>query len=289
MEFISEAQVMENLDPEWEKKILSTGGGVKNLWQLTQDWISRPDSEVSQPVPWSSLTKKFGGLREGEMTVFSGDTGMGKTTYCINLIYFLAKRNIPTLSLSLEMGPLAVVKKMFQMFTGHPQRIELAKENTAWHEWSKSAPVYVADLKGQYAYDKFKLFMAYAAIHKKAKVILVDHFHMLTNSEMKAAQLDEIIADMQRLATLLKTSLLVICHPAKLGGDGKERPIEMDQLKGSSGIKQYADNVISVHYFKDKNISKIYLKKIRHDDYGRFMGDEITYELTNQLLFKELD
>jgi replicative DNA helicase len=252
--------------------------------------LERDETREAIQIPWTSLQQKTGGLRTEELTILTGDTGHGKSTYAINLVYFAAKLKIKCFIASLEMGPGRMMQKFFQIVTGRPQ----TKDNAAqaafdFTEWAKQAPIYYLDKRGFVEWKMLALYIAWAALKQGCRLILIDHFHSTTRPGMEAADYERQAADMQALAGKLGISLLVICHPSKIRGDGKEREIEMDELKGSSGIKQYADNVWSVFYDKKNSLSRLSLHKIRDDSYGRFMGSKITYELQNNLLFKELD
>ena len=55
---------------------------------------------------WTEFDNLLGGLRPNELTILTGETGSGKTTWAVNLGYRLSKDNHPVLIASFEMKPV---------------------------------------------------------------------------------------------------------------------------------------------------------------------------------------
>lgn len=283
-------EISSNFSLKWEE-VLKTKFITKNMHSLLLDWMDAKELPELR-IPWKGLYDKFGGLRQGELTVLTGDTGSGKTTFAMNLAYHVSNVGHKSLILSLEMGPLAVVKKFFQMTTGRYQTkenlMECAKQVA---EHALGSNIWVLNEQGLIQFDQLRKCILWAAIEEKCQLIVIDHFHLCFETEADAGIIEYYTAQLRKLASVLGIAVILICHPSKIRTkDGaKERPIEMDELKGSSGIKQFADNVLSIFYNKENNISNLFLKKIRDDRYGKNAGTKITYQLNKNLLFQELD
>jgi len=56
-------------------------------------------------TPWKSLNERMSSVYPGQLVVVSSDPKIGKTTLCLNVAYFTAKKGYPVLFYCLEMGP----------------------------------------------------------------------------------------------------------------------------------------------------------------------------------------
>jgi len=290
IEYKSMEADLKRLAPGYEKILDQTADQVKDGFQATECWLELKDRPILH-VPWKNMRYSLGGLRQGELTVLTGDTGHGKTTFAANMIFGLMKKKTKTLTFSLEMGMIAFIKKIFQMYMQIVHSNEnLEKNLETWTEWIIKNPIWILNHSGPLRFDSFKRGLVWAGIVLEAQCVLVDHFHLLTKPGMDASQLERMVAEIRQLADTLGIAVLMICHPAKIHSvDGKEREIGMDELKGSSGIKQYADNILAIYFDKPKNLTTVRIHKVRESNYGKNMGLKIQYSMNQNLLFEELD
>ena len=77
------------------------------------------------------------------------------------------------------------------------------------------------------------------------KYVVIDHFDYIHSSEGKSSleSIDEAMRELHILALEFKLAIILVVHPKQLP---RGTEISMNDLKGSSSIKQYADNIIIV-------------------------------------------
>lgn len=95
---------------------------------------------------------------------------------------------------------------------------------------------------------------------------------------------------LRRLAGLAheyNVAILLIVHPTKTGEKGlKNREIGIDEMKGSSSIKQESDAVFSL--FRDKDFTYLRFLKIRHHLYSKYLNAMIAFRFDQtNLRFEE--
>lgn len=199
------------------------------------------------------------GRRGGEITIVSGETGHGKTTWTSFLAWVAATAGDPALIGSFEHPALDEGLKLVTMEAGKtfldlPDADKVAAVN-ALH----AKPIYLIDAYGmldtEVIFDTLRYF--YKACGGKLAVL--DHLQFIIESNERAAasgrtnrrheSIDAFLVELERLLKEELTGLhvLLVAHPKEAQKDGRKRSrITKDDIKGSSGIKQVADNIIIV-------------------------------------------
>jgi len=80
--------------------------------------ICKKDYREGILTPWKSLNERVGFLEPGELVVVSSDPKIGKTTLCLNIAHYLAKRGYPVLFYCLEMGAEEISEMIVRMEYG---------------------------------------------------------------------------------------------------------------------------------------------------------------------------
>jgi replicative DNA helicase len=197
---------------------------------------------------WKCLDQYMQGLRPGEVTVVTADTGSGKTTFCTQLIVNCAMQGIPVWINSWEMKPETTLRKIASIVLRRPMKLQNFTEydNEQFDEWASSYSIYVnpntigTDIN-QLAAQLLK------AQDLGVKVVMLDHLDYLVNTKREnlTEAIDETVKRLHELAFSLNMHFLLICHPRQSMTSNEE--IGIHSLKGSSSIKQYADNIIILH------------------------------------------
>lgn len=230
---------------------------------------------------WGDFDSLQGGLRIDELSVLTGETSAGKTTWAANLSYKLTKKGYPVLIASFEMKPLTILKKMVQMESGRPF-LELHESDVKGAFQSISdRPLYFIDVYGELGMRELKDAVYYAKRKHGIEVVVLDHLHFFLkyNSDQERQAIDQALRDMKKWAMELGIHLILIVHPTKLTYDGQV--VHLNDLKGSSGLKQIPDNVFSIWRSKDNDSGEprngvvLHILKCRDD-----AGDEGKVPLT---------
>lgn len=237
----------EALEDFWKRKLeQATSGCIIPVGELPQGYRDAIDRGYS--TGWRNIDGYLQGLRKGEVTVVTADTGAGKTTFCSQLIINCAMQNNPVWVNSWEMKPETTLRKLASVVLRRPMKFQAFTdhENEQFDEWCSRYKVYInpntigTDIHslGHQLYEAKKLGV---------EIVMLDHLDYLVKSSSKKVheEIDETMKRLHELAYDLSMHFVLICHPRQSGAAGEE--VGIHSLKGSSSIKQYADNVITLH------------------------------------------
>jgi len=197
---------------------------------------------------WACLDRYLQGLRPGELTVITADTGAGKTTFCTQLMVNCAMQGIPVWINSWEMKPETTMRKLASIILRRPMKMCNFNdhENEQFDEWASRYKVYINP--NTIGTDINSLANQLVTARKLGiRIVMLDHLDYLVNSKKDKLHeaIDETVKRLHELAFALEMHLLLICHPRQTSTGTEE--VGLHSLKGSSSIKQYADNVIVLH------------------------------------------
>ena len=237
----------EALEDFWKRKLdQATSACIVPIGQLPQGFRDAIDKGYS--TGWRNLDSYMHGLRKGEVTVVTADTGAGKTTFCTQLMVNCAMQGIPVWINSWEMRPETTMRKLASVVLRRPMKFQsfTEHENEQFDEWCSRYKVYInpntigtdIDSLGRQLYEAKKLGV---------EIVMLDHLDYLVNSRKEKLHeaIDETVKRLHALAFDLSMHFILICHPRQSGAAGEE--VGIHSLKGSSSIKQYADNVLILH------------------------------------------
>ncbi len=197
---------------------------------------------------WQCLDYYLQGIRKGEITVVTADTGAGKTTFCTQLMVNCAMQDIPVWINSWEMKPETTMRKLASIILRRPMKVcnFSAQENEQFDEWASRYKVYInPNTIGTDINSLAKQLVQ--AKELGIEIVMLDHLDYLVNSKKEKLHeaIDETVKRLHELAFALSMHFLLICHPRQSASSGEE--VGMHALKGSASIKQYADNIITLH------------------------------------------
>ena len=239
--------INEELEAFWKRKHdLNTSGCIIPIENLPKGLRSAIDKGCS--TGWRNLDTYLQGLRKGEVTVVTADTGAGKTTFCTQLIVNCALQGVPVWINSWEMKPETTLRKLASVVLRRPMKFQsfTEHENEQFDEWASRYKVYINPNTIGTDIHSFG-YQLYEAKKLGVEVVMLDHLDYLVKSSSKKIheEIDETMKRLHELAFDLSMQFILICHPRQSGGENEE--IGIHSLKGSSSIKQYADNVIVLH------------------------------------------
>jgi replicative DNA helicase len=208
----------------------------------------RDEIDPGYTTGWSDLDRLLMGIRLGEVTVISADTGSGKTTFATQLLCNVAMQGVAVWINSWEMAPSSIVRKMASLVLRKNMKLErfTVEDNSAFDAWCLRYRVFLNPVTIGLSLEQLAEQLKKAA-ELGIKVVLLDHLDYLVHSrrEKHHEDVDATVKALHEMAFLLKMHLILICHP-KQSATGQEE-IGIHSLKGSSSIKQYADNIIVLH------------------------------------------
>jgi len=229
--------------------------GVQHVDGLRSAYFARlKDKDVMKGLStgWKDLDALMGGLRRGEITLVTGDTGCGKSTWASQLALNLTEKDHGVLFCPFEMKPIRQTNKWIrQLIEDEPCQENIREVKLAFDQLSK-LPLWMFYKQGELKTEALRQTLLYGTKRLGMKVAIIDHLHFIVSSGQ--SEREELDAKMTMLTEVVEETglhVVVLAHPSKIGGvarHGKHRDnvvVQAADLKGSSGLKQMADNILS--------------------------------------------
>jgi twinkle protein len=221
------------------------------------DWLSQKNPK-GKPTGWLSFDFILGGIRPGETTVVTGDTGSGKSTWVTALAYNQILQGVPTLICPFEQKAFEILMKLTGMSLEHNVYSVQKKIAVDAAKSLCSLPVYLIDKQGPTPLGEIKDAIYSAVMKYGVKVVVLDHLHfflMVKGNDERTAIKETMIA-LEVWAKDLGIHIVIVVHPRTLGTNSKGEvfKVTLDHLKGASDIKQICDNAVRVHRCRENGI-----------------------------------
>lgn len=280
----------------WARQIVDAAKGLENTIIVEPsafvDYIANEivagEKSVGIPTGWASMDKLMKGWRTKELTVVTGHTSHGKSTWLTAACDMLAESGEPVLLSAFEGGPAGVARKIFQRKFGYPiSSITTDAQRLRAMEMLKRLdenPVYLIDAYGRTSIATIIDALTYARHRLGVRYVMLDHLHYFLKRPAgidEREYIDEVTMRLVDLTRELDIHIWLVCHPAGRI-DGGTIP-GGGALKGSSSIKQNADNGITVFRAMDMLGDPTPRKVKLRDDQGKRV--EVELSPLNALLY----
>ncbi|CDR95746.1 DNA polymerase I, putative [Babesia bigemina] len=209
--------------------------------------------ELSNPCATSGITsitlpglsQLLKGHRRGELTVWTGATGSGKTTILSQLSLDYCMQGVSTLWGSFEINNVRLAKTMLRQFSGRNLETSLEDFNYYADKFSE-LPLRFMKFHGSTSIDQVIDAMDYAVYVHDVRHIIIDNLQfMLSGQNSRVGEIWEIqnkaIEKFRRFATNKNVHVSLVVHPRK-EADGTA--LGMSSVFGSVKSTQEADNVL---------------------------------------------
>ena len=153
---------------------LSTHRSSRWLDDLDDEFLKTPKNRQT-PTHLEPLDKILGGWRFGEVTVLSGESGIGKSTLAGFLSLLQASDGVPSLFLTFEVLPKNIVKKWVSMLAGKGFSSLSKHEYGVARRKLASRPMYVGDNYGMVELSEIRRCVYDAATRHGTRFIVIDH------------------------------------------------------------------------------------------------------------------
>lgn len=201
---------------------------------------------------WATFDGLIGGLRAGEVTLLTAGTGEGKSSWTIDLARRQAMSDHPTLVASLELRGKSVAAKILSGVAGARWDTLSQAQKQGAIATLRDRPIYLLDHYGDMDIPAFRGEVEYAVRRHGVQLVILDHLHFALGvrkpGEDERLLIDSAAQAIQSMALDLGVHVVLVMHPSKIKADeqGRTRPPEIADLKGSSGPAQFADNVMCI-------------------------------------------
>lgn len=238
-------------DPEF-KEMLERSGDIAKLKtadEFRDDLIERIFNQPKLIGPSMRLSKLEDKLRfpPGQVTVWFGPNGHGKSLVTSQCALDLAFLEEPPLIFSFEMAPLATVHRMVKQSAGTDSVTRAWVE--AFLEWAHQR-IWIFDQRGQAAGPRILDLALYAAEKVGVKHIFIDSLMKCVKGEEDYDGQKDFIDRCCQLALAANVHVHVV-HHVKKGPDENSYPRKFD-AKGSGSISDQVDCMVGVWRNKRK-------------------------------------
>jgi len=262
----------------------NTIAAASDYYEEVVDLFENPNILDGTPTGFPGIDFFLKGWRAGELTIWSGQNGSGKTTMLNQVFLNLTSLNIKTCIASLELRPARYLRWAVCQALGkrHPTTAEI---NSVF-EWLYEK-MYILDVSEEiesgHIFDVFEY-----AVRKYG----VKHFVVDSLMRVKLSQHDEYAAQKEFVSKLLtftrkyRVHCHLVAHPRKTASD-RDKPDKVD-IKGSSDITNLADNVLVLWRPPDENKSEqdpdaiLFIKKNR--EFGEIGGVKLFFDKSTKRL-----
>jgi twinkle protein len=216
------------------------------------DQIIRRASQVSDSMPWSKVSGHFD-RRYGELTIWAGDNGSGKSLLVGQTIAWLLGQGKHCLIASMEMSPADTVHRLCCQTAGCEPSDDWVRRFCDWAD------------KKLWIYDRLETVQSdhvLAMIRAVAMELGVEHVVIDSLVKCGVAQdgngyltaQTQFVDSLQHLAKHLNIHIHLICHTRK--PENSKTRISKHDVRGASQITDLADNVLLISRNKSKEAAR---------------------------------
>ncbi|KAM8924814.1 twinkle mtDNA helicase [Pelodytes ibericus] len=198
-------------------------------------------------VKWSrfpELNKLLKGHRKGELTIFTGPTGSGKTTFISEYALDLCIQGTSTLWGSFEINNVRLAKLMLTQFS----QLRLEDQLEKYDEWAdrfEELPLYFMTFHGEQNIKLVLDTMQHAVYMYDISHIIIDNLQFMMGQEHlftdKFAVQDFMVGAFRKFATDNGCHVTLVIHPRK---EDDDKELQTSSIFGSAKASQEADNVL---------------------------------------------
>ena len=211
-----------------------------------EDRIADPEKMVGYATGSAKVDRCLGGDRPG-LTVVTGDSGSGKTTFTCWQAWERARIGVPALTTAFEQSPVMFAEKLLRLQIGGDfSRATPAERAAAWAALD-ALPLYVVGHHGQTNYDDILATVRYAVRRLDVKFALLDHLGYFVDPDAKdkVNEIERVVKGLALASTSEGWSCWLVAHPSNQN-IAQQRRVQMGDLKGASAIRQEAAAVVLV-------------------------------------------
>ncbi len=207
---------------------------------------------------WKAVDDKlFGGLNRGEITIFAGQSGAGKSLFLQNLAVNWATNGLNVVYLSLELSEKLCALRVDAMHTNYETRdvmrnIEDVHMKIRASQQKSHGSLRIKQLPNGCTANDIRAFIKEYEIYsgKKVDAILVDYLDLMFPMSKKISAENLFVKDKYVAEELrnLAVELDILCVSASQLNRGSYEEIEFDPSHIAGGISKVntADNVIGI-------------------------------------------
>jgi len=223
--------------------------------ELKED-IKNPVVVPKCTMPWSKTINEFN-FRPGEVTLYAGTNGSGKSLITGQIALGLIKQNHKICIMSFEMKPKRTITRMTRQFSGQDLENPFIKDRaaliTSFYDRLKTfstGKLWLYDQQGTTKSDQVISVARYCAVELGISHIFIDSLMKCVSGEDDYNAQKAFVDELTALARDHNVHIHLIHHIRKLVSE-EVKPNKND-IKGTGAIADQVDNVLLMHRNKAK-------------------------------------
>jgi len=211
-------------------------------------------------LPWDKTHEGFR-VRPGEVSIYSGFSGSGKSMILSQIMLGLLKKGLKTTLASFELQPRSSLARLLRQMSGSRlpsnEFIQEKINNLDGH-------LYLYDQQGTVGIESIMSVIYYSAEKLDVKIVIVDSLMKCGVAEDDYEGQKKFIDRICVAARDLNIHIFVVAHSKKSNSEYTDAPTK-HSVSGSTHITNLVDNVFVVH--RTHKQQRLELGQISHDDY----------------------
>ena len=268
------ARLVKSQDIDVEKYLKNNDVGQKV--RIVSDWLDEiTDNYINPPVndnakmPWTKTQDDFN-FRLGEVTLYAGGNGGGKSLITGQIALHLIKQKRKCVIASFEMKPTSTIHRMLRQFAGEfiddpltNDREKYIKGLTQRFNQFAGEHLYIYDQQGSTTPQQTIAMARYCAVELGIEHIFIDSLMKVCNAEDNFNEQKYFVDELTALARDHNVHIHLIHHIRKLQSE-EVQPGKYD-IKGTGAITDQVDNVFLMWRNKQKENRKRNGEKYEED------------------------
>ena len=251
-EMLQAGRGSEIIQAQFGAKIFRPDGIVSadTLWEK----VSEVDNQECIPYPWDVLNLKTGGIRKSELVCLTAGTGIGKSSVCREICYWLLKKDLKVGYIALEES----VKRTAQGIIGlelnkpihlHGHEVDEATLKKGFDATLGQGNLTLYDHFGSTDADNLLNKVRYMSVAMGAEYIVLDHLSIVVSGYEdgdERRRIDNVMTKLRSLVEELGICLFLVSHLKRPMNTSHEEggQTSLAQLRGSQAIPQLSDIVL---------------------------------------------
>ena len=268
---IIEKDLHDRWDEAKKKSVSSIGAKVRDAKSMVPELdyaYENRDRLSGTKTELEPLDELLGGWRPGEVTVLSGEPGVGKSTFCAFVSLLQASEGTPCLHFSFEVSPFTIMKKWISMLAGD-SFINLDRRTyVTTRKKLARRPLYIPQTYGICEMPEVRRVIYDSCTRHGVKFLVLDHLGFLSMLGQDASNdvktTGTIMREIKRWSLDLRIHILLVHHLRKKT-QGQRASAGLSELRGSGEVGQLADTVMILRRSAGNTDTMLSLRKVRDD------------------------
>ena len=256
-ECLQKGKTQELVNALWNAKEYRPDGVVRGQ-ELLEILLEKQDS-VSTPWPWVGIQMKTHGIRQGELITITSGTGIGKSSVCRELCYYLMKAGHKVGYLALEESIKRTTQGLIALEANAPlwdwaaKGLDTEAQQTELFNKMPMENLVVYDHWGSVDPSRLLSQIRYMIRGEGCTHLFLDHLSICVSAlgdgdGNERRLIDNIMTKLRSLVEETNCSLILVSHLKRPDGRGHEEgaTTSLAQLRGSHAISQLSDMVVGL-------------------------------------------